>query len=103
MANQNVGTGSVSSSSDSFATDRKRVNRYAFPAGEVLGLHLYVAPTSTSGAQRLRGVLYADEGGKPGRLIGSTQEQTINSPITAGWIWLAFSTPPNLAAGNYWI
>ena len=40
----------VGASSDTFSSNRKRVNRYALPtAGSVIKLTIYLVPTSTSG------------------------------------------------------
>ncbi len=98
------GKTSVGGSSDSFLADRKRVNRYALgAAGSLSKLSIYLAPTGTSGQQLLKGVVYADNGGAPGTLLGSTEALTFKSSSAAGWYDLSFSTPLKLAAGNYWI
>jgi hypothetical protein len=98
------GKTSVGGSSDSYAANRKRVSRYALPtAGSVTKLSIYLAPTGTSGQQVLKGILYADSSGKPGALLGTTEQLTFKSTSAAGWYSLAFSAPPKLAAGNYWI
>jgi iron transport multicopper oxidase len=98
------GKTSVGGSSDSFLADRKRVNRYALTsAGSLSKLSIYLAPTGTSGQQLLRGLVYADNGGAPGALLGSTEALTFKNTNAAGWYDLTFSTPLKLAAGNYWI
>jgi Abnormal spindle-like microcephaly-assoc'd, ASPM-SPD-2-Hydin len=98
------GKTSVGGSSDSFLADRKRVNRYALPvAGSVSKLSIYLAPTATTGQQLLKGLLYADNAGAPGALLGSTEALTFKSTNAAGWYDMTFSTPLKLAAGNYWI
>ena len=103
-ATSTFGKTSVGASSDVFASDRKRVNRYALPtAGSVTKLSVYLAPTGTSGQQALRGLVYADASGAPGALLGVSEALTFSSTNAAGWYQLAFSTPLKLAAGNYWI
>ncbi len=98
------GKTSVGASSEQFAANRKRVNRYALPtAGSVTKLSIYLAPTGTSGAQVLEGVLYADSAGKPGALLGTTNPITFSSTQAAGWYDLTFPSPVSLTAGNYWI
>jgi subtilisin family serine protease len=98
------GKTSVGANSDRFAPDRKRVNRYALTAdGTVTKLSIYLQPTSTSGQQVIQGVIYADSGGTPSSLLGATNPLTFTSTNTAGWYDLTFPTPPNLAAGNYWL
>jgi subtilisin family serine protease len=94
----------VGAVSDRFASDRKRVNRYALTAGgTVTKLSLYLQPTSTGGQQVMRGVIYADSSGSPGSLLAATNSLTFTSTSPAGWYDLTFPTPPHLAAGNYWI
>ena len=98
------GKTTVGASSDTFASERKRVNRYALPtAGSVTKLTVYLAPTSTSGQEVLKGIIYADTGTAPGALLGVTEQLTFKSTEKEGWYELAFSAPVKLAAGNYWI
>jgi subtilisin family serine protease len=94
----------VGGSSDTFAADRKRVSKYALPvSGAVSKLSLYLAPGGVSGQQSIKGVIYADSGGAPGKLIATTNELVYQSTQSAGWYDLAFASPVNLAAGSYWI
>jgi hypothetical protein len=100
-----IGKTTVGGSSDYFAAERKRVNRYALPtAGSLTKLSIYLAPRGTSGQQVLRGVIYADTGGGgPGALLGVSEPLSFASTNAAGWYDLGFASPPKLAAGNYWI
>ena len=66
-------------------------------------LSLYLQPTGTSGQQSFEGVIYAESGGAPGALLGSTSPLTFTSTSPAGWYDLSFPTALKLAAGNYWI
>jgi hypothetical protein len=66
-------------------------------------LSIYLAPTATTGQQLLKGLVYADNAGAPGALLGSTEALTFKSTNAAGWYDMSFSTPLKLAAGNYWI
>jgi subtilisin family serine protease len=98
------GKTSVGAYSDAFASERKRVNRYALStAGSLTKLSLYLAPTATSGQEVLKGILYADSATAPGGLLGVTEQLTFKSTNTAGWYDLVFHSAVNLAAGNYWI
>jgi subtilisin family serine protease len=98
------GTTTTGGASDSMLANRKRVNRYQLPiAGNVTKLSIYLQPTPTSGTQLLKGVLYADNAGSPGALLGTTSELAFSSTNTAGWYDLVFPSPVALAAGNYWI
>jgi subtilisin family serine protease len=103
-ATATFGKTSVGASSDSFTANRKRVNRYALPtAGAVTKLSIYLTPTSTTGQQVLKGVIYADSNGVPGALAAVSQQLTFTSTNAAGWYDLVFPAPVKLAAGSYWI
>ena len=98
------GKTSVGASSDRFATERKRVSRYALSsAGSITKLSIYLAPTGTAGQQLLKGLIYADSAGAPGALLGVSEQLSFASTGSAGWYDLTFSSPLKLAAGNYWI
>jgi hypothetical protein len=98
------GKSSVGASVDVFASERKRVSRYALPeAGSVNKLTIYLSPTSTSGQQLLKGLIYSDAGGKPQALLGVSEQLTFKSSNAAGWYDMKFATPVKLAAGSYWI
>jgi thermitase len=98
------GKTTVGASADSYAANRKRVSVYSLPiAGSLTKLSIYLAPTGLSGQQVLEGVLYAEASGKPGALLGTTQQLTFKSTESAGWYELPFASALKLAAGNYWI
>ncbi|TMK23936.1 MAG: choice-of-anchor D domain-containing protein, partial [Actinobacteria bacterium] len=103
-APQTFGKTGVGAGTDTFLTDRKRVNRYALAAaGSVTKLSIYLAPTATAGQQLLKGLIYADSAGAPGALLAVSEALTFKSTNAAGWYDLVFSAPVKLAAGNYWI
>ncbi len=90
--------------SDRFLAGRKRVNAYSLPvAGSVSKLSLYLSPTGTSGQQNIEGVIYADSGGAPGALLGTTRQLAFSSTQAAGWYDLSFPSALSLPAGKYWI
>jgi hypothetical protein len=98
------GTTSIGASSDPLTMDRKRVNRYQLPvAASVSKLTVYLQPTGTAGSQMFTGLIYADNNGSPGALLGTTSQITFQSTQQAGWYDLIFPTPVSLSAGNYWI
>jgi hypothetical protein len=98
------GTTSVGASKDAFAADKKRVNAYALgTAGSVSKLSIYLAPTTTTGQQVLKGVIYADASKAPGALLGVSEQLTFKNTNSAGWYDLTFASPVKLAAGSYWI
>jgi hypothetical protein len=103
-ASATFGKTTVGASSDTFSAGRKRVNGYALPAaGSVTKLSVYLAPSQTSGQQVLKGLIYADSSGAPAALLGVSEQVTFTSTSAAGWYDLVFTSPVNLAAGNYWI
>ncbi len=51
----------------------------------------------------LRGVVYADDRGRPGALSGVTKETTIAAGARPAWATFAFASPLRLAPGKYWL
>jgi Hypothetical glycosyl hydrolase family 15 len=103
-ATETFGKTSVGVSVGQFTADRKRVNKYTLPtAGTVSELSVYLATTANSGQQVLKGIIYADAGGAPGKLLGTSTQLTFTSTSAAGWYHLTFPAPLQLAAGEYWI
>jgi hypothetical protein len=90
---------------DQLVANRKRVNPACvlFASATVTELVTYLRPTSHSGSQVIKGIVYADNKGKPGALVGVTQQLTFKSTNAAGWYHLAFSPALKLSAGEYWM
>lgn len=98
------GKSSIGNSSDKYGADRKRVNTYTLPtAGLVSRLNIYLQPSGEEGEQKLKGVVYGDEAGKPGKLLGVSSELVFHSTERGAWRALTFPEPLNLPAGTYWI
>jgi hypothetical protein len=98
------GKSTVGQYATGFAADRKRVNRYSIAAGGSLTkLSIYLESGGTSGQQAIKGIVYADNGGQPGALLGVSEALTFASTSPAGWYDLTFPSPLRLAAGSYWI
>lgn len=86
------------------STELKRVNRYTLPTTALVGFeYIFVRPTGKPGRELIRGIVYADSNGSPGRLLGSTNELSYTSADGSGWAELSFTPNLNLAAGDYWI
>jgi hypothetical protein len=99
-----LGNPHIGGSLAGLGADLKAVNRYSLPtAATGLELRVFLAPTGTPGQQQLRGIVYADAGGAPEALLGVTDELTFPSSATAGWYDLPFSSPLDLASGDYWL
>ncbi len=98
------GLNSIGANSDQMPANRKRVNHYQLSTTvNVSKLTMYLAPTGIQGKQVLMGVIYADRGGSPGRLLAVTSQLTFSSTDSANWYDLTFSSPVALSAGTYWI
>lgn len=98
------GLSSIGSNSDVMGADRKRATEATLTvAGNVSKLTMYLAPTGTSGQQVMQGILYADQSGSPGALLGVTNPLTFMSTNAAGWYDMPFPSAIALAPGNYWI
>jgi lysophospholipase L1-like esterase len=75
---------------------------YSLPSSaSISSVNAYVA--GGSGASRIRVVVYADGGGKPGAFVAVTPETTIAAGRPAGWLSISFAGAVNLAAGSYWL
>ncbi len=56
-----------------------------------------------SSRSSFRGVVYADDGGRPGTLAGVTREATVAAGAGPSWVRLAFRSALRLAPGKYWL
>jgi hypothetical protein len=98
------GLTSIGSNSQKMPANQKQVNHYQLATtGNVSKLTVYLTPTRTKGKQVLEGVIYADQGGSPGTLLGVTNQLTFSSTNKANWYDLTFSNPIALSTGTYWI
>jgi hypothetical protein len=98
------GMTTVGASRQVLTSNRKRANHYTLPtAGTVSHLSVYLEPTAYPGQQTIEGVIYADSGGRPGALLGSSGGLTFSSSQAAGWYELGLPGALELPAGNYWI
>lgn len=90
---------------ETMESERERMMTWAAPAGEVIKLSFYFRPGSAGAGtkQKIKGLIYADAAGKPGALLGSTEQIEPTAPITPGWVDLIFATPVAITAGTYWI
>jgi hypothetical protein len=83
----------------------KRASRFSSTAAaSVTSISAYVdGGAATSGSQPLRGVIYSDDAGDPGRPLATSSEVTILAGRAAGWVTLSLASPVSLAAGTYWL
>src|SRR5213079_2622845 len=100
------GATTIGSAADTFAGDSKRASPARLTeAGRLTSLRLFLEPGGASGRETLRGVVYADAGGAPGRLLGTTNEIAYADDDVQGrgWYELRFPAPVSLGAGRYWL
>jgi len=98
------GKTAIGSTCDTFTNDWKRVNKYSVGATVAVSkLSIYLKPGTVSGAQPIKGILYADNNGAPGSLIAATNQLLFHNTDSAGWYSLPFANPQTLNSGNYWI
>src|SRR5256714_10083116 len=104
-AESTFGQTSVGPSSAPFAANHKQVSRFSLSGagGSVTKLRVYLQPTTTTGQQVMKGVIYSDAAGKPDTLLGVTGQLTFTNTSAAGWYDLVFASPPKLGAASYWI
>jgi thermitase len=97
------GKTTVGASTDPADVDWKRVDSFTISqAVAVTKLTIYLQRL-TSGQQVLKGVLYADQSGAPGTLLGVSSEVTFGTSATSGWFDLPFASSVTLQPGTYWI
>jgi subtilisin family serine protease len=99
------GATAVGGSTGSFDTGRKAANAATLTeAGQLTRLRVFLEPGSAgSGSASLRGLVYADDGGAPGALLGTTAPLSYPANDDRGWFDLNFSSPLALGAGRYWL
>lgn len=100
LGKTNVG----SSLGSTLVSGYKTVIRYSLPTVALAWkIRIFLHPSGTSGQQVLKGVVYADSGGVPGALLGTTDELTYSSTEPPDWYDLTFPSLLKLTPGNYWI
>ncbi len=98
------GLSSIGANTDMMVPNKKRATKATLSvAGSVYKLTMYLAPTGVSGQQVMQGILYADQGGSPGTLLGVTNAFTFSSSNAAGWYDLLFPSSIALTPGTYWM
>lgn len=88
----------------------KMVNQYVLPTGaDAFDLSVYLEPTGTPGKETVEGVIYADSGGRPGRLVGVSQPFTFTSSMAAQEVDMDLADPNassilvHYPPGTYWM
>jgi PKD repeat protein len=98
------GTTSPGALTDAATANYKEVSQYTAVAGNVTKVTGYVSGlASTSGSQPVRAVLYADSGGRPGALLGVSNEVLVPAGQPWGWVDFVFPQPVPVQAGPIWM
>jgi PKD repeat protein len=99
------GTTTPGSLIDEATSDFKEVSKYTAPAAvSVTKLTGYVSGGgAASGTQKVRAVIYADSGGNPGALLGTSNEVTITAGQAWGWVNFSFPAAVAVPAGTVWM
>ena len=80
------------------------VNQYALPtAGTISSLDLSVVPANLAGVAYLTGVVYADENGAPGALLGTSERITVTRDDPEDLKEMFFRPPVPVPAGPSWV
>jgi hypothetical protein len=80
----------------------KIVNSYALPTATWLDYLTVDLQGQGSGKENLTGVVYQDDGGRPGALVATTQPCVIRGTNTSDCDVLSFEPAVNVPAGTYW-
>jgi hypothetical protein len=103
-AQRTCGKTTVGKVTDALLSNLKRVNHCVLPVGALVPeLTVYLSPTKVKGQELIKGVIYADSKGRPGALVGVTEQLTFKSTNSPGWYRLPLSSRLILAEGTYWI
>ena len=98
------GTTTPGASVDTASSNLKEVSRYTAVASNVTKLTGYVSGLGkTSGSQKIKAVIYGDNGGNPGPLLGVSNEVTMNAGAAWAWKDFTFATPVAVQGGTIWM
>ena len=99
------GSPTPGSLTDTATADLKEVSKYTAPeAARVSKLTGYVSGLgSSSGTQPVRAIIYANNNGNPGALLGVSSTVTISAGRAWGWVDFTFPSAVSVAAGTVWM
>lgn len=97
------GTMEVGISTQNTGADRIWISSFALTESALVHtLVVHVGPTGGK-STTLRGVIYADAGGTPTTLLGTTDQVALSGSAARGWLALPLASPLSLAPGTYWL
>jgi glucose/arabinose dehydrogenase len=98
------GDQTIYTSVDTAGQNLKEVASYTATAGTVTKISGFLSGLgATSGTQTLEAVIYANNNGAPGSLLGVSSPFTINAGRNWGWVDFTFANPVTVSAGTIWM
>ena len=98
------GDQTVYTSVDSASLDQKVAAQYTASAGNVTKLTGYISGLGgTTGTQPIKAVIYADSGGQPGALLGTSNAVNVAAGRAWGWTDFTFTNPVAVQNGPIWL
>jgi PKD repeat protein len=99
------GTTTPGTQTYSFPLNRKQVSKFSAPtAGNVVKVSGYISGLGLKGGnENIRAVIYADSGGNPGALLGTSSQLQISAGRPWGWVDFTFPAAVPIPAGPIWL
>jgi glucose/arabinose dehydrogenase len=98
------GDQTIYTSVDTAGQNLKEVASYTATAGNVTKISGYLSGLgAASGSQTLEAVIYANNNGAPGALLGVSSPVQINAGKPFGWVDFPFANPVAVSAGTIWM
>ena len=98
------GTTTIGASIDTASANYKEVSKYTAVASNVTKLTGYISGLGpNTGTQKIKAVIYADNAGNPGALLGVSNEVTVTAGQAWAWKDFTFATPVSVQAGTIWM
>src|SRR5579871_454671 len=90
---------------DTATIDLKVVSPYtSTQAGTINKVSGYLSGNGgASGSETLKAIVYADNGGSPGTLLGASSPVTFSAGQAAAWVDFTFSSPVSVPSGTVWM
>lgn len=97
------GDTAIEASSNQLSNNFKQVWKFTnSQAGAVVSKLTVRLSGHATGVNLVKGVIYTDSSG-PNALSATSAEYTLAAAAAEAWVDLTFSSPPTLAAGDYWL
>ncbi|GAM23646.1 hypothetical protein SAMD00019534_068210 [Acytostelium subglobosum LB1] len=89
---------------ESLGSDSKSVAQFTLTEiADVVSISAYQKGAGRSGTQKLRTVIYSDNGNQPGGLVVISNELSVSGTSTAKWVTYTLASSVRLNPGKYWL